>query len=206
MIKTLLHIDLLDSELIYDSILKTHHAYNAKILVNKTYKNIKEISIKSIEFPIFFNNIRSINNSNLFYFIFSYSTFNNISLGISIPEDNYNTISSLLTAINNALTSNLSSYIGLYIVLSVVNKYYIQITHNCSSLTLNKCILIHNILGFNIETYNNSPIISNNFYCLNIDNYVNLYITNLSGQEATDNGRLLSFKIIYHKQMVIYCF
>ena len=53
MIKTLLHIDLLDGELIYDSILKTHHAYNAKILVNKTYKNIKEISLKSIEYPIF---------------------------------------------------------------------------------------------------------------------------------------------------------
>ena len=97
---------------------------------------------------------------------------------------------------NSAIASALVPYSGLSIVLSVVNTYYIQITHNCTSLTLNKCLLINYMLGFNNNVNSTSPIISTNFYNLNIDNYLNMYVTNLSGADSTNvNGRLLSFKI-----------
>ena len=36
--------------------------------------------------PLFFNNIRSSNNSNLFSFYFTYSSYNNISIGVIIQE------------------------------------------------------------------------------------------------------------------------
>jgi hypothetical protein len=50
------------------------------------------------------------------------------------------------------------------------------------------------ILRFNQGA--NHPQSSTNFYNLNIDNYLTMYITNLSGQDTTNvNGRLLSFKI-----------
>ena len=40
------------------------------------------------------------------------------------------------------------------------------------------------------------PITSVKFYNLNIDDYLTMYITNLSGADITNvNGRLLSFKI-----------
>ena len=66
MIKTLLHFDSVDGIQNYDSILKTYHCYNTVIKINKPLQNIKEISLKSLEFPIFFNNIRNSNNSTLF--------------------------------------------------------------------------------------------------------------------------------------------
>ena len=196
MLKQLLHLDSIDGIQNYDPILKCYHCYNNNILINKPISNIKEISLKSIEMPLFFNNIRNSNNSTLFSFKFDYGSYNNVSLGITINENNYISINSLLYAINSAISSALVSYSGLSIVLSVVNTYYIQIDHNCKTLILNKCLLINNILGFNTVTYLVTPIISTNFYCLNVDNYLTMYITNLSGADSTNvNGRLLSFKI-----------
>ena len=147
MLKSLLHIDSLDGVMNYDTILKSYHVYNTNIKINQSVTNIKEISLKSIELPIFFNNIRSSNN-----FTFSYSTFNNIVINVTISELNYINISSLLTAINNSISSTISIYSGLSIVLSVYNTNYIRLTHNCVSLTLGKSLLINNILGFNSAT------------------------------------------------------
>ena len=121
MLKQLLHLDSVDGVQNYDPILKSYHSYNCNIKINKPITNIKEISLKSVEFPLFFNNIRLSNNSNLFTFNFNYSTFNNISISITISESNYITISSLLTAINSAISSAISTYSGLSFVLSVVN-------------------------------------------------------------------------------------
>ena len=75
MLKSLLHIDSIDGIMNYDTILKTNHAYNTNIKINQSVTNIKEISLKSLELPIFFNNIRSANNSNLFSFNFNYTIF-----------------------------------------------------------------------------------------------------------------------------------
>jgi hypothetical protein len=199
MLKQLLHLDSIDGIQNYDTILKSYHCYNTNILINKPISNIKEISLKSIEMPLFFNNIRTSNNSNIFSFNFSCSSlgFNNISIGCTIPELNYTSINSLLAALNNSVSTALSSYTGVSLFFNSDTTYYITITHNCSSLTLNKNILTNNILGFNSKTYNTSTITTTNFYCLNIDNYINLYITNLnSGSDTNANGRLLTFKII----------
>ena len=59
---------------------------------------------------------------------------------------------------------------------------------------------MNNILGFTTGIFNSltiiTTIITNSFYCLNIYNYINLYITNLnSGSDINANGRLLTFKI-----------
>ena len=197
MLKQLLHLDSVDGVMNYDPILKAYHTYNTNIKINKPITNIKEISLKSVEFPLFFNNIRSSNISNLFNFNFNYSTFNNISISVTITEQNYITISSLITAINSAISSAITSYSGLSFVLSVVNTNYIRITTNATQIILNKSILMNNILGFNTGTYNTSTITTTNFYCLNVDNYINLYITNLnSGSDTNANGRLLTFKIV----------
>ena len=166
MLKQLIHLDSIDGETNYDTILKTTHCYNTNIKINKPISNIIEISLKSLEMPLFYNNIRASNNSNLFSFKFTYS--NIISIACTIPENNYTSINSLLTAINSSIALELEIYSGLSIVLSVVNTYYIQITHNCTSLTLNKCLLINYMLGFNNNVNSTSPIISTNFYCLNI--------------------------------------
>ena len=194
MLKQLLHLDSVDGVQNYDPILKAYHTYNTNIKINKPISNIKEISLKSVEFPLFFNNIRSANLSNLFSFNFNSSPFNNIPINVTIT---YITISSLITALNTAISTAISSYAGFTFVLSVVNTNYIRITTNATQIILNKCLLINNILGFNTGTYTGSTITTNNFYCMNIDNYINLYITNLnSGSDTNANGRLLTFKIV----------
>ena len=166
MLKQLLHLDSVDGVQNYDPILKTYHTFNINLKINKPISNLKEISLKSVEFPLFFNNIRSANLSNLFSFNFNYSTFNNISINCLINEQNYITISSLLTAINSAINSAITSYAGLSFVLSVSNTNYIRITTNASQIILNKSILINNILGFNTGTYTGATITTTNFYCL----------------------------------------
>ena len=51
---------------------------------------------------------------------------------------------------------------------------------------------MNNILGYTTGTYNTSIITTTKFYYLNIDNYINLYITNLNtGLAPNANGRLL---------------
>jgi len=203
MLKTLIHLDSIDGIHNYDTILKGYHCYNTNININKPIRNIKEISLKSLEMPIFFNNIRSPNRSNLFNFTFSNSAlgFYNISISVTIPEFNYNNINTLLSALNNSISSAIITYHGVTFILSVTNTYYITINTNCNIIILNDSILMNYILGFVSNTYSigvlsNLIITTTNFYCLNIDNYIILYITNLnSGSDTNVNGRLLTFKI-----------
>ena len=196
MLKQLLHLDSIDGIQNYDPILKSYHCYNTNILINKPISNIKEISLKSIEMPLFFNNIRTANNSNIFSFECTiYGNYTKISC--EIPESNYISISSLLDALNISITTQLEIYLDVSVVLTSIDNYYITLTHNLSYLKLTKNILTNNILGFKSDTYNTQTITTTNFYCLNIDNYINLYITNLnSGSDTNANGRLLTFKII----------
>jgi hypothetical protein len=145
--------------------------------------------------PLFFNNIRTANNSNVFSFSFSFGVYNNIPISCSIPESNYITITSLINALNSSIVSALNLYINVSCIL-YYSDYYISIQHNFTSLTLNKNILTNYILGFNTGTYTTSPIITTNFYCLNVDNYINLYITNLnSGFDPTKYDMLKSISI-----------
>ena len=159
MIKTLLHFDSIDGIQNYDTILKSYHSYNTNILINKPISNIREISLKSLEMPLFFNNIRNSNSSTLFSITFNYLTYENISLGITILEDTLFTISTLLHFLNNTISNELNAYEGLSIVVSVYSGWFLQIEQNCTSLTLKKCLSINNILGFNTGTYKTSPII-----------------------------------------------
>ena len=53
MLKTLIHLDSIDGIHNYDTILKGYHCYNTNININKPIRNIKEISLKSLEMPIF---------------------------------------------------------------------------------------------------------------------------------------------------------
>ena len=81
-------------------------------------------------------------------------------------------------------------------VLSLIQNYYIKKTRHASTFVLNKTMSIKNILGYNSGIYSTSTITTTNFYCFNVVNYLNFYITILnSGSETNASGRLLTFKI-----------
>ena len=86
------------------------------------YKNINKIYLKNAEIPIGFSNIRSSNNSNLLRFILNGVTYN-----CSITQQNYSTISSLLTALNASILTAITAT-GFTFVLSVSTGNQIIIT------------------------------------------------------------------------------
>ena len=201
-LKTLLHLDSIDGIQNYDPILKIYHCYNTNILINKPISNIKEISLKSLEMPLFFNNIRTANNSNTIHLVVYYYDplegyiVVNYPIIVTLTEAIYNNINALLTAINTKINTSIATYDGLTASFSVSNNNYITLTTNAYKIQIFQSILINNILGFTTGIFNSSIITTTNFYCLNIDNYINLYITNLnSGSDTNANGRLLTFKI-----------
>ena len=201
-LKQLLHVDSIDGIQNYDPILKIYHCYNTNILINKPISNIKEISLKSLEMPLFFNNIRTANNSNTIHLVVWYYDpivgYASVSYPIivTLTEAIYNNINALLSAINTKINTNIATYDGLTASFSVSNNNYITLTTNAYKIQIFQSILINNILGFNTGIYNSSIIQSTNFYSLNVDNYINMYITNLnSGSDTNANGRLLTFKI-----------
>ena len=111
-LKTLLHLDSIDGTHNYDTVLNLYHWYNTNLKLNKPITNIKLISLKSIELPIQFKNIRDSNGSNSFIFTFTYSDYSNITVNLKIPETNYTTITSLINALNNSIKSVITETIN----------------------------------------------------------------------------------------------
>ena len=126
-LETLLHLDSIDGIQNYDPKLKIYHCYNTNILFNKPISNIKEISLKLLEMPLFFNNVRNANNSNILTLGFWYNDpilghSVNYQVVVSISESIYNNINSLLTAINTIINTNIATYNGLTAEFSVRNN------------------------------------------------------------------------------------
>lgn len=196
-LKTLLHLDSIDGIQNYDTNLNLYHCYNTNLKLNKPITNIKLISLKSIELPIQFKNIRDSNGSNSFIFTFTFLSYSNITVNLKIPETNYTTTTSLINALNTSINAAITSYIGLSLVASITNTYYVTLQTNADLLTLGNSILINNILAFtSLNSLSSGFIYSTNTYNLNIDNYLSIYISNISsGSDTNVNGRLSTFKI-----------
>ena len=207
--KKLLHFDVADGTLNYDPNYGGYHAYNATIKLMNTLHKVKKISLKSLEMPVMFNNIRSAseNTSSVLYLQFTYASYTNIQIPIYIPPMNYTSISLLLSFINTQLSNNLASY-GLTITAAVFSnsityQTYIQFTCNQSTAVwffYRDSILLSGILGVlpSARSYS-SPSITNldgkNMYCLNVDNYICLYLNNIPAASSNASGRNCSFKV-----------
>ena len=98
------------------------------------YTNIKKIYLKNAEIPIGFPNIRSSNFSNVLSFI-----LNGITYNPSITQQNYSTISSLLTALNTSILTAISGS-GFTLILSVSlgNNIIITTTGAFTSYSINQ--------------------------------------------------------------------
>jgi hypothetical protein len=103
----------------------------------------------------------------------------------------------LLTDINNLI---LALNLNITIVFSVnaTNTNVIQITlGTASQLFIGTTNLSRYILGIANQTITNATIlIANNNYLLNVDNYINIYLSNIPCQSNNNyNGIMSTFKI-----------
>ena len=100
----------------FDSIYSTdtnNDVFDTLFTLNQKYTNIKKIYLKNCEIPLGFPNVRSSNFSNVLRFV-----LNGVSYNATITQQNYSSISTLLTALNAAIVTAITST-GFTFVLSV---------------------------------------------------------------------------------------
>lgn len=171
----LIHLDTITSNQICEE------PYNYNFQLNNPIRNCTVISLKGLEMPIGFNNIRSVSKLNSLQVQFS-----NLNIyTISVPEANYQDITSLITALNTAITSILPSNLTLVCSLNVNNtiRFTMNDTNNqVQSFQILQTNFACYILGFknvNVSSVNkqlNSTLI----YNLSVDNYIIMRLANVS--------------------------
>ena len=178
------------------------NSFNATFNLSTPLRNIKKINLKSVEIPIGWNNIRANSRLNIIGLATGYNattkTYANI-YSVSLPDKTYSNIATLITDINLAF---FSYYPSVNIVFTLTNGY-INITSTNSTVFTNYIYVVPTnltyLLGFrsNYDIYSLRSTTAPAVYMLNIDNYINMYISNLSSSNTHNaNGVISHFKII----------
>lgn len=181
--------------------------FNATFKLPNLLYNVKKITLKSLEMPINFNNIRATGTLNIFTINFNGYIYNAV-----IPPGNYTTIASLLTALNTAIGLLLPVNNTLVFTVNSTNNIVINITstlYPTSSINLIPTQFSNYILGFKFNsvfqgywfcpnTVGNTitgTITSVSTYNLNIDNYILLNIANVSSLNSNVSSVYSHFKL-----------
>jgi hypothetical protein len=213
--KEFLFFDSTYSTKIYDagvgkSNLLFYHPFNITHSLKAPIRNIKQISLKSVEMPLLYIPIRINNFSNRFSFTFSYEAFNNINISVNVSPA-FHTISTLLENINSNLVFKLAPYPGVSVVLSANDPFYpgapenakiCRIVYNCTSFELDVTPM-NDILGFtNRRSTIQSPFDSTapiNFNAIDTCAYIqilNLPVSNINLNQNVSSP--FSFKIPFN--------
>lgn len=186
------------------------NSYNTEWTLRVPIQNPKRIWLKSVELPIGFANVRKNNGSNTLV-ISTLPDFNLMSPFIwgesyftaSIPDKIYTSIESLLDDLNIAFNTAYSPVASFTFSLNADGFVMVQSSTFFTPLYLKPGILANTILGFDPSNAYNDPAYSSiasarcakSMFLLNPDNYINLFISNLSSTDCNNNGVPSSFKI-----------
>ena len=158
-----------------NSIDTNNDSFDTTFTILQKYTNINKIYLKNAEIPIGFPNIRSSNNSNILRFILNGVTYN-----CSITQQNYSTITSVITALNASILTAITAT-GFTFVLSVSTGNQIIITstggfssYSIISNTLSNILNINSAINQVAGTYT-SPYI----YNLGYDTYIQMCFYNV---------------------------
>jgi hypothetical protein len=177
----------------YNATKLNNEAFNATFTILCKYRNVKKIYLKNLEMPIGFPNIRSSNNSNVFSFV-----LNNNLFSTTIPQGYYNSISSLITALNTAIASVISASYSFVVSVNSTNNIVLTITNVSSPstpviYTISPTTLAI-ILG--ISTLSNANSLTttstNTIYNLSYDNYISMVFTNIPSLMTGANANYAS--------------
>lgn len=166
--------------------------YNARYPLMTPLRSPKMIQLKALEMPINFYNIR---NSGTLNKLILYTNLGNTYTAM-IPAGNYTTIAGLLTVINSQVAS--LNIAGTTVTFAVSgNKINISATSSTiTSLTIKDTNLSKYVLGFRNVTFSGLSTTGAVDYVLNVENYINMYLYNISSDNTSSSGSLYcSFKI-----------
>ena len=179
--------------------LNYYHSYNVVFPLKYPLKNLRKITLKSVEMPLSIPMIRLNNKSNTIGITFD-TLAGTYYVVCNIPANNY-TMTSLIDMINSQLTNGpMTAYQGTYITFSTIAVpygYICSILNNCLRVTLDSTPLVVYILGYSNSLTNSigrsvqgsSPI---NLYAIDTCLYMN--ITNLPVMN-NNNSQSSTFKI-----------
>jgi hypothetical protein len=175
----------------------TANAYRAQYLFPYTFSRVKRCYLKSVELPVGFSNVRK-GSTDTFKF-----ALNSTAYSVTLPEKNYTTIATLLTDINAALVGVVSGVtITFWLSTSLTTPNRILIT-----FTGGTAVTSFNVVDTNLSKYifgfrqAKDTLVSSVYaasfanYNLNADNFINIYIPTLNGQNANMAGQQSTFKL-----------
>ena len=220
-----IHFDSIKSTYINYTKNTTQNVLNSgytKFNLKDRIENVRSISLKTFEIPIYFPNIRT-GSTSTFSFILNMVTYN-----LNLSENNYTTIDALILDINTMILT----YVALELVTIVLtinssNKVLITIknarpvTFTIIDTNLSKYILglsssnilldssaisittVTTIRGVS-NTITMMPVLSSSSYYyligskpynLSIDNYISMFIPRISSSSCMGNNTNITFKI-----------
>lgn len=207
--KRLLHFDTINAQYVYDS---TNNAYSAayhpsplgwpdnytncfevKFSLPQAIHKVKKLSLKSVEIPVAFDNIRASHS-----FIF---TLDNNPKQYLVTFDNVTITdgASLCTLLNTLVTATTPLYGLAFSYNSSTNLLTFAGTTAPTNLTIVDTPFSRAYLGFRGTTDTYVPAIKGiaASCCLNLnpDNYLNIYFPNVPAPNNNVNGVLSTFKV-----------
>ena len=178
-----------------------YHTFNITYPFKFPIRNLRKMTLKSVEIPLNIPNIRINNGTHFFPILFSIGAYSNISKQIFISPGTY-TNTTILTAINTAISSALTTPInyGANITLSSVTDAksglsVCSIAHNCTSLQIQGSPLQQYILGFNTFNPSSTSINGSGPINTNFDIFLYMQIANIPIMNNNNINPAYTFKI-----------
>ena len=201
-----MELQIINFDTIYSTYKYNGSSFNTRFSLLAPLTNVKNIYLKSLEMPVGFCNVRSGGTLNTFSILFNGTTYS-----IVLPDTNYTSITQLCSDINNAFNSGGAGTIlpsGAILTLTVINKNIdcnVQSSSSIISLSIVPTQLSQYILGFKSSDSGivvhgskyTTDIIGSNWYNLNVDNYISLFLSNIQATTTSNNnGSYCSFKVL----------
>ena len=193
----LLHLDSVYATYLTDSNSSTGNTltpYRAQFFMNQSFRRVKRVSLKSLELPVGFANVRTGSTATLAMLV------NGTSYSITLAEKNYTSMVTLTADITTAcvgLVSGVSFVFSVTTSTTTPNRVLATVT-GAATFSIVDTNLSKYILGFRAsrDSLVGSLYAAGGNYNLTPDNYILLHIPSLNGMNASMMGPLQStFKI-----------
>lgn len=173
--------------------------FQCSVYLSNTHRNVRAISLKSVQLPIGFYNVRS-----------PYNTVTINGTVYTLTPGYYSNVTSFLSALNTIVTAGVGAFTysnttGFTTFTSAAGSSTITTTspylwagpsfggvQNSTSINLASAPSLGSLMGFS-NAQSGTTITSTNALQLNIDTYIKLYIPNLGTSSLEAN--MMTFKL-----------
>ena len=155
--------------------------FNCTYVLSKKHRNLVEVSLKNLQMPVGFYNVRS-----------PYNTITINGTNYTITPGNYSDATFV-----SVLNSTVTPAIGVFSINPTTGRFQFVSASGSATITVpsgtaTNVPSLTNLLGFTNGQVGTS-IIATYSYILNFDTYVNVYIRNLS--VSSSETQLVTFKV-----------